>query len=81
MDERDEQKKYAKNLGEKKRNKWWIWVVIAIIAIVVLWLAFDKRTNLNRPDPTPGEPAVFVEDISQDPISILGLRNNRSRWV
>lgn len=81
MDERDEQKKYAKNLGEKKRNKWWIWVVIAIIAILVLWLAFDKRTNLYTPDPTPGEPAVFVEDISQDPIGILGLRNNRSRWV
>ena len=33
---------------KKKKNNWWIWTIVVIIAIIVLWLALDNRTNLQR---------------------------------
>ena len=49
---------------EKKKdggNKWWIWVLIAIAAIVVLWFVFDDEGDQDLEEPVT-ETAAYIDD-------------------
>lgn len=48
----------------KKNSKWWIWVIVAIIALIILWLVFDDRTDLQRDEETEIE---NTETMIQEP--------------
>lgn len=38
--------------GRNRYNRWWIWTVVAAIAILILWITFDNRTDIQRPEDT-----------------------------
>lgn len=48
-----------------KKNMWWIYTIVAIIAIIILWLAFDPRTDVQRTeDERIPDETILREDTS-----------------
>lgn len=52
---------------EKKKgasSMWWIWVLIAIAAIVILWFVFDDKGDQDIIEPV-SETAAYIDQTSQ----------------
>lgn len=65
MAEVDVEKKGGSKDNGGKKNKWWIYAIIAIIAIIILWLAFDPRTDVHRTeDERIPDSTIIKEDTS-----------------
>ena len=43
----------------KKNNNWWVWVVVAIIAILIAWIALSNRNEVTE-DETRPEPVITM---------------------
>lgn len=65
MAEVDVEKKGGNKNNGGKRNRWWIYVIIAIVAIIILWVAFDPRTDVHRTqDERIPDSTIIKEDTS-----------------
>lgn len=50
------------DVEKKKDNKWWIWVIVAIAAIVILWMVFDNSNDDVVDDGPVMETTAFINE-------------------
>ncbi len=50
--------------GRKKNrnNNWWVWAVVAILALLVAWIALSERSDVGEVEPE-ATTAVSLEQI------------------
>lgn len=53
--------------NNNEKNRWWIWAIIAIIAIIILWLAFDPRTDIQRTQDQRIPDSTFIKEDPSPP--------------
>ena len=45
--------------NQKKNTNWWIWIVVAIIGLLLAWIALSERSDVGDVE-TPEEPVVAM---------------------